>query len=328
VRIDGIGPRAAVARLLDSMYGQARRVHLCNSWTLALAVRDREYRRILNESDLNFADGHYVAMVGRWRGHRDLTDRVYGPALMLATMDQGRSKGMRHYLYGATDATVSKLAATLRERYPGLKLVGVEAPPFRGLTPEEEDGLAARIADAKPDVIWVGIGTPRQDTFVARYAERLGCTLVPVGAAFDFNSGMKRSAPPLIQRAGMEWLYRFAKEPRRLWRRYLIGIPTFMFGVLSDLVWSWRDTEPRRADVPAQTERAGTSLSLASPPVLSVPALSPPAAVPFLPRHYAPVNDGVLPVMPVPVAPAYAGIDHRVTEPMLVDRVFVQRDDL
>lgn len=237
VRLDGFGPDTAVRVLLESRYGEARSVHLCNSYTLALAARDPEYRRLLNTGDINLADGHYVAMVGRWRGQTDLTARVYGPTLMLDTMDRGRDVGMRHYLYGTTPATIARLAETLAERYPGLDIVGMEAPPFRKLTADEEDELAQRIEFAKPDIVWVGVGTPRQDAFVARQAQRFGCTLVPVGAAFDFNSGTKRSAPKIVQRMGFEWLYRFAQEPRRLWRRYLIGIPVFMFGVLTDL---WR----------------------------------------------------------------------------------------
>jgi N-acetylglucosaminyldiphosphoundecaprenol N-acetyl-beta-D-mannosaminyltransferase len=154
---------------------------------------------------------------------------------MLAAMDQGRRLGLRHYLYGATPQTVARLADALRERFPGVEIVGIEAPPFRGLRPDEEAQLFARVAQARPDVLWVGIGTPRQDHFVARYTEALQCTVVPVGAAFDFHSGNKRAAPRVIKRIGFEWLFRFALEPRRLWRRYLIGIPVFIVGVISDL---------------------------------------------------------------------------------------------
>ena len=236
VRIDGLGPDAAVQALLESRYGQARSVHLCNSYTLALATRDEGYRRLLNTGDVNLADGHYVAMIGRWRGQKDLTERVYGPALMLATMDRGRQVGLRHYLYGTTPQTIARLTDRLIDQFPGIDIVGMEAPPFRSLSADEERDLAGRVRAARPDIVWVGVGTPRQDAFVVRQAARLGCTLVPVGAAFDFNSGAKRSAPRIVQRMGMEWLFRFAQEPRRLWRRYLIGIPVFIGGVLLDVV--------------------------------------------------------------------------------------------
>jgi len=155
-----------------------------------------------------------------------------------------------------------------------LDIVGMEAPPFRKLTPGEVDELVQRIELAKPDIVWVGVGTPRQDNFVALHAQRFGCTLVPVGAAFDFNSGTKRSAPKFIQRMGFEWLYRFAQEPRRLWRRYLIGIPVFIFGVLADL---GRRSEPTAAAAPAPPLPAQR---VAAPPVL--PAFDSGDAVPLL----------------------------------------------
>src|SRR5688572_29316043 len=253
VRIDNFGPEAAVNALLDSRYGRARAVHLCNSHTLALAFRDNEYRDVLNSGQLNFADGHYVAMVGRWRGQADLTARVYGPELMLATMDQGRAIGLRHYLYGTTPDTIARLVATLTDRFPGIDIVGAEAPPFRRLHPQEATELAARVQSARPDILWFGVGTPRQDHFVATYASQLSCTLVPVGAAFDFNSGTKPTAPRLVQRFGMEWLFRFAMEPRRLWRRYLIGIPVFMLGVFTDV---WRRA---RTTMPAPPGHAGAT---------------------------------------------------------------------
>ncbi|MGH3737427.1 MAG: WecB/TagA/CpsF family glycosyltransferase [Micromonosporaceae bacterium] len=234
VRITGVDPRGAVDTLLTSRYGQPRRTHLCNAYTLSLALRDKAYRELLNGADANFADGHYVAMVGRRRGQPRMTERVYGPDLMLATMDAGREHGLRHYLYGASPETVAKLEAALSERLPGVEIVAAESPPFRPLTDAESDDLVRRAAELKPDLFWVGLGTPTQDRFVAEYAVRLGCTVVPVGAAFDFWSGNKPMAPKLVQKYGMEWAYRLATEPRRLWKRYLVGNPLFVIGVLTD----------------------------------------------------------------------------------------------
>ncbi|MGH3646794.1 MAG: WecB/TagA/CpsF family glycosyltransferase [Micromonosporaceae bacterium] len=234
VRITGVDPQGAVDTLLSSRHGQPRRTHLCNAYTLSLALRDRAYRELLNAADVNFADGHYVALVGRRRGQPQLTERVYGPDLMLATMDQGREHGLRHYLYGASPETVAKLSEALTERLPGVEIVAAESPPFRPLTDAESDDLVRRVGELKPDLFWVGLGTPTQDRFVAEYAARLGCTVVPVGAAFDFWSGNKRMAPKLVQRYGMEWAYRLATEPRRLWKRYLVGNPLFVYGVLTD----------------------------------------------------------------------------------------------
>lgn len=234
VRIDPLTPNEAVEALTHSKYGESRRTHLCNAYTLSLAMRDKSYLTLLNASDINFADGHYVAMAGRRIWGANISERVYGPTLMTNTMDSGRERGLRHYLYGAAPRTVELLAEALRHRLPGVEIVGVESPPFRPLTPEEEQDLFDRVRLAQPDVFWVGLGTPRQDEFVARYSEELACTVVPVGAAFDFHAGTKRSAPEIVQKHGMEWFYRLLTEPTRLWRRYLIGIPIFLLGVLAD----------------------------------------------------------------------------------------------
>jgi N-acetylglucosaminyldiphosphoundecaprenol N-acetyl-beta-D-mannosaminyltransferase len=237
VHIAAVTRAPAADLVLASAYGTPRSTHLCNAYTLSLAVRDPQYRALLNKADINFADGHYVAMAGRKRGHPDMSGRVYGPDLMADTIDAGRAKNLRHYLYGASPETIAALATALTERYPGVQLVGVESPPFRPLSTEEQDALVARVAEAKPDVFWVGLGTPRQDEFVAAFTDRLDCTVVPVGAAFDFHAGVKPSAPEFLQRHGMEWAYRLATEPRRLWKRYLIGNPVFIYGTLTD---RWR----------------------------------------------------------------------------------------
>ena len=243
VQIAALTRDPAAASVVDSHYGQPRSTHLCNAYTLSLAVRDPKFRALLNDADVNFADGHYVAMVGRRRGHPDMAARVYGPDLMADTIDQGRTRGLKHYLYGASPTTVETLAEKLAERFPGAEFVGVESPPFRPLNDTEADELVARVAEAKPDVFWVGLGTPRQDEFVAQYTKRLNCTVVPVGAAFDFHAGNKPSAPEFLQRHGMEWAYRLATEPRRLWKRYLVGNPVFIYGAATD---RWRAARSER----------------------------------------------------------------------------------
>lgn len=234
VVIDGHAPDTATAALLESRYGTPRGTHLCNAYTLSLALRDEKYRAMLNEADINFSDGHYLAKVGKKRGHDAMTERVYGPDLMYNTMDAGREHGLKHYLYGASPETVAKLKTSLEEKLPGVDIVAAESPPFRALTTAELDELEDRVTDAKPDLFWVGLGTPRQDEFVALHTKRLRCTLVPVGAAFDFWSGNKPMAPKFVQKHGLEWAYRLATEPRRLWKRYLIGNTAFIYGVITD----------------------------------------------------------------------------------------------
>lgn len=236
VPITPVGPDGARDLLLSSAHGHGRSAHLCNAYTLSLAVRDPQFRDLLAEADLNFADGQPVAAIGRRRGHREMHTRVYGPDLMLAVLDQGRARGLRHYLYGSTPEVLRDLELQLHTRFPGVDIVGRESPPFRELTDSESAAMVQRVRSTRPDIVWVGLGTPRQDQFVAAYADSLQSTLVAVGAAFDFHAGHKAQAPGWMQRAGLEWLFRLVSEPRRLWRRYLVGNPVFLLGVARDAV--------------------------------------------------------------------------------------------
>ena len=243
VRIDALAPHEACAALVEAKFGRPRAVHLCNAYTLSLARRDERFRDLLNRGDLNFADGHPVAAIGRRRGHHHLEQRVYGPDLMLATVDAGRAVGVRHYFYGGSEPVLEALLTTLTGRFPGLEIAGAEAPPFRELTDAERTAARRRITDARPDLVWVGLGTPRQDSWVDAERDQLGTTLVAIGAAFDFLAGAKRQAPRWMQDAGLEWAFRLGSEPRRLWRRYLIGNSVFLAGVAAE---EWRERRSRR----------------------------------------------------------------------------------
>ena len=235
VRIDAHTLDSAVDVLLsrpDSPEG--RSVHLCNAATLALALRDPELQRRLNEGNLNLPDGMPLIWVGRRLGLDHLDGRVYGPDLMLATMDRGRESSLRHFLHGATEDVSAKLEAELRRRFPGIDIVGRDAPPFRELTSEEESALEARLVDLQPDIVWVGLGTPKQDVFVHHFRQRSPSTFVAVGAAFDFISGTKPQAPVWMQKRGLEWAYRLARGPKRLGSRYFVGNTRFVAGVIRD----------------------------------------------------------------------------------------------
>ncbi|MHB1510725.1 MAG: WecB/TagA/CpsF family glycosyltransferase [Acidimicrobiales bacterium] len=235
VRIDAHRLESAVdALLLWSDPHEGRAVHLCNAYTLSLARRDPELRYRLNEGHLNLPDGMPLIWVGRRLGLDHLNGRVYGPDLMLATMDRGRESGLRHFLYGSTDEVLSLLEAELCRRLPGVDIVGRDAPPFRQLSTAEELALEQRLVEIGPDIVWVALGTPKQDVFVHHFSHRVPSTFVAVGAAFDFISGAKRQAPVWMQERGLEWAYRLACEPRRLGRRYLVGNARFMAGVVYD----------------------------------------------------------------------------------------------
>ena len=189
--------------------------------------QDDELRQIYNNSGLTTPDGMAIVWLLKWYGYAGVT-RVYGPDLLLAVCEQSNLRGYRHYFYGAAPGVAQQLADSLQERYPGLKIVGVESPPYRSLTPEEDAEVICRIRDMQPDFVWVGIGSPRQERWMQEHVALLDVpVLAGVGAAFDFLSGNKPQAPRWIQRSGLEWLFRLFSEPRRLWRRY-IRYPRFV----------------------------------------------------------------------------------------------------
>jgi len=149
---------------------------------------------------------------------------------MLALCQRSLQGGYRHFLYGGAPGVPELLARRLQERYPGLRIVGTYSPPFRPLTPEEDAEVVERINRARPDIVWVGLGTPKQELWMAEHVAKLqNPVMIGVGAAFDFHAGIKRQAPRWMQKHGLEWLFRLSQEPQRLWKRYLPNIPAFFF---------------------------------------------------------------------------------------------------
>jgi len=192
------------------------------------AQENPEFRAILNDAFLNTPDGMPMVWMGRLKGHREMS-RVYGPDLLLEICRISGQTKWRHFFYGGAPGVADQLAASLVQRYPELTVAGTYTPPFRPLTEEEKEDLRARVANAKPDIIWVGLSTPKQEAFMAEALPWLDTTLmVGVGAAFDLLSGRVRQAPRWIQRSGFEWLYRTLQEPRRLWKRYFKNNPLFI----------------------------------------------------------------------------------------------------
>jgi len=195
--------------------------------------KDSDLRHIANASGLTTPDGMPLVWLSRLHGHRHVS-RVYGPDLMSAVCAASVERGYRHFLYGGADGVPEKLAAVLAQQYPGLQVAGTYSPPFRPLRPEEDEQIVEMIDASDADIVWVGLGTPKQDHWMATHVGRLKApVLIGVGAAFDFLSGLKRQAPRWMQQTGLEWLFRLITEPRRLWRRYLVNNPLFVLLVLS-----------------------------------------------------------------------------------------------
>lgn len=213
-------------------------VHFLNAFCISLTQGDDSYRTCLGRAGLLYADGRPVSFLsGLCLGN---VQHVRGPALFERVMDEGRQLGVRHYLLGASTSTLQSLKTALETKYPGVRIVGSYSPPFRPMTEQETASQDASIKAARPDIVWVGLGTPKQDYEAQRIASSLGVLAAAVGAAFDFSAGNKKVAPPWVRRLGFEWLHRLVSEPRRLWKRYLIGNSVFLLAAtkffLSNLV--------------------------------------------------------------------------------------------
>jgi N-acetylglucosaminyldiphosphoundecaprenol N-acetyl-beta-D-mannosaminyltransferase len=218
---------------IDAAVAAGSREYVCVAavHTVMACQEDEALRAAVLGASFTVPDGQPLVWALRALGH-DLGDRVYGPELMDRACARAARTGQRMYLYGGRNqGALAQLTRTLRLRHPGLKIVGGYAPPFRPLTDAEEEHVAHDINRSGADVVWVGIGVPKQEKWMARMRPRLHApVLVGVGAAFDFHAGLVPQAPPRMQRYGLEWLFRFAQEPRRLWKRYARYNPLFVFG--------------------------------------------------------------------------------------------------
>ena len=193
--------------------------------------KDVALRDIHNASGLTTPDGMPMVWAGRRAGGH--ISRVYGPELMEAVLARAVESGWSSYFLGGSEDVLAELLETLRARYPGLEIAGSHSPPFRALSGQEDRALVEQVNAAAPDIVWVGLGTPKQERFMASHRERLHApVLVGVGAAFDLLAGTLPQAPGWMQRNGLEWAFRLAVEPGRLWRRYLLNGPRFAAGLV------------------------------------------------------------------------------------------------
>lgn len=203
-------------------------VAVCTVHSVMSARRDPALHAAIADADIATTDGVPLVWMARLL-RRPGQERVYGPELMHRALQHGVERGWRHFLYGTTPQTLERLHAAIDRVAPGAVVAGRIAPPFRALTPAELDATIAALRRSGADIIWVGLGMPRQEKWMHQVAARLpGQALLGVGAAFDFLSGTVPQAPPVLQRAGLEWAFRLWHEPRRLWRRYVLNNPLFL----------------------------------------------------------------------------------------------------
>ena len=237
VSVSAMDLRIAVAAILRAAR-ERRKGYICVTGVHGVteAQHDEEFRRILNGAFLNTTDGMPLVWLGRHFVGPGI-QRVYGPDLMLEMFAATQSVPFRHFLYGGAPGVAEDLKAKMETRFPGIQIVGTHTPPFRPLNPTEETALAEQVRTAKPDLMWIGLSTPKQERFMADYLPKLDVTLMAgVGAAFDFHSGRTRQAPRWMQRSGLEWLFRLCSEPRRLARRYFVMIPLFAWRIAGQLL--------------------------------------------------------------------------------------------
>jgi N-acetylglucosaminyldiphosphoundecaprenol N-acetyl-beta-D-mannosaminyltransferase len=211
--------------------GHRHYVAMTNPHSVLLCHRDELMLRATLEAGMVLPDGIGVLLAARLLGYRH-NGRATGPSLMLKLCDWGRENNYRHFFYGGAEGVAAKLTTNLSNKYPGLRVAGTYFPPFRPLTDEEDRSIVEKINSAKPDIVWIGLGAPKQEKWMAEHIGRIKATaMIGVGAAFDFHSGNIKWAPAPIRRLGLEWAYRLVQNPKRMWRRNLDS-PLFLSKVM------------------------------------------------------------------------------------------------
>lgn len=220
------------------------------------AQRHPDLRAIFSRALLVVPDGMPTVWVGRLQGLSTMR-RVFGPDLMLAVIGDPSLEGCSHFLYGGDPGVAQELKASLMRRFPNARIVGTYTPPFRSLTAREEGQLYQLVDSLRPQIVWIGLSTPKQERFMAQYLPRLNTTLmIGVGAAFDFHTGRLTDSPEWIKTFGLQWLHRLCQEPRRLWKRYLLNVPLFLINACLQLM------SVRRYEIPHHTQsKNGTTSS-------------------------------------------------------------------
>lgn len=214
----------------------SRFISVANTHVVMEAQQDNSFKKLINSADLCVPDGMPLIWCGRFRGHL-LSRRVYGPELMSTFCRETVGKGYRHFFYGGAPEVSDQLVNCLQHSCPGIQIAGAYSPPFRALTREEDDEAIARINNARPDVLWVGLGCPKQERWIYDHRERLTVpVMVAVGQAFDLLSGRKKHAPIWMSENGLEWFFRLLQEPRRLWRRYLVYNTKFIYSMFLEFL--------------------------------------------------------------------------------------------
>ncbi len=237
IKVSAIDMKVAL-QLTGDCLGNGCKGYICVTGVHGVmeAQRDTQLRSILNAALINTPDGMPMSWVGWAQGYRGM-NRVYGPDFMIEVCKQSRAMGYTHFLYGGQEGVAELLAQHLKLKVPGLLVVGTYTPPFRPLTDIEEAALTEQVHGLRPDIVWVGLSTPKQELFMAAHTKSFNVPLmVGVGAAFDIHTGRTKDAPDWMKRAGLQWAHRMLHEPKRLGPRYLRSNPDFMVQITKQLL--------------------------------------------------------------------------------------------
>ncbi|SNS74254.1 N-acetylglucosaminyldiphosphoundecaprenol N-acetyl-beta-D-mannosaminyltransferase [Noviherbaspirillum humi] len=213
---------------------ESRYVCICNAHSVVTTTQDIEFKLAVNNADMATADGAPIAWAMRRLGY-PTQERINGPDLMVKYLEAAERVGQKAFFYGSVDSTLEKLRGTLSSRFPKLAIAGMYSPPFRPLTHAEDEAIVSMINESGANVVFVGLGCPKQEKWMADHRGRIQAVMIGVGAAFDYHSGVLKRAPLWWQRNGLEWLYRLGSEPRRLFKRYLVTNTLFVVGFLRQL---------------------------------------------------------------------------------------------
>ena len=236
VDIDALNMESTLAHIV-AFLREPRKGYVCVAGVHGVleARRSSPIAEAYLASELNIPDGTPLAWVGRLQGHSTM-ECVTGPDLMLEIFRRPEFAHVTHFLYGGVEGVAAELRDRLTRDFPSVRIVGAVTPPFHDLSSAEQDHFVATIAELKPDILWIGLGCPKQELFMSRYLPLLDTHLMfGVGAAFDFHTGRIRQCAPWVKRAGLHWLHRLIQNPRRLWRRALFIIPTFLWHIVLQL---------------------------------------------------------------------------------------------
>lgn len=230
-------------KVVDGWISERNKAYICVApvSTIVDCQTDKEYKKILREAGMVTPDGMPLVWLGRLNGERTI-GRTYGPDFMLALCEKGQKRGYKHYLYGGEESTCDLLKSVLEKKFPDIDIIGQHTPPFRPLHAQEDGKVIDEINRQNPDILWVGLGSPKQDYWMYEHRDKLNApVIIGVGAAFDFIAGIKRQAPRWMQKCGLEWFFRLCCEPKRLWKRYLIGNTRFIYLLIKHAIKSRLD---------------------------------------------------------------------------------------